>query len=85
LDRKTHIQGTLTNGYEWLFLVLSVNANGEGASYRISDCAYSAAPQQTLVSMVIPDLPPDMIAGVLASWVLFQLLLDVLCTHILLD
>ena len=35
------------NGYEWLFLVLSVNANGEGASYRISDRSYSTAPQET--------------------------------------
>ncbi len=54
----------MTNGYEWPFLVLSVNSNGEGASYRISDRSYSAA----------PDLPPDMIAGLLASWVCCQLL-----------
>jgi len=67
--KKTHIRGTLTNGYEWLFLVLNVNSNGKGASYRISDRSYSAAPQETGVNMVIPDMPPDMIAGILASWI----------------
>jgi hypothetical protein len=54
--------------------MLNVNSNGKGASYRISDCSYSAAPQETGVKMVIPDMPPDMIAGILASWVCYQLL-----------
>ncbi|KIJ13911.1 hypothetical protein PAXINDRAFT_170047 [Paxillus involutus ATCC 200175] len=48
--KKTHIRGTLTNGYEWQFLVLSVNSNGKGASYRISSRSYSVAPQETGVS-----------------------------------
>ncbi|PPQ94305.1 hypothetical protein CVT25_004962 [Psilocybe cyanescens] len=67
--KKTHIRGTLTNGYEWLFLVLTVNQDGEGASYRVSDRAYSAAPQENLGDEVIPDVPPDMISGILASWI----------------
>jgi hypothetical protein len=71
LGRKSHIRGALTNGYEWLFLVLSVNPNGKGATYRISDRSYSAAPQEAGVDMVIPELSPDMIAGILASWVRF--------------
>ena len=75
LGQETHIRGTLTNGYEWLFLVLNVDSNGKGASYRISDRPYSAAPQETGVNMVIPDMPPDMIAGILASWVCCRLLL----------
>jgi hypothetical protein len=54
--------------------VLHIHSNGEGASYRISDRSYSAAPQETGVNMVIPDLPPDMIAGILASLVCYQLL-----------
>jgi len=49
--------------------VLNVNSNGKGASYRISDRSYSAAPQETGVKMVIPEMPPDMIAGILASWI----------------
>ncbi|KAG2343499.1 hypothetical protein BDR05DRAFT_300716 [Suillus weaverae] len=71
LGRKTHIRGTLTNSYEWLFLVLSVNPNGNGASYRISDRSYSVAPYETGVDMdkVIPDKASDMITGILASWI----------------
>ena len=57
--RKAHIRGTLTNGYELLFLILTsnVNLNGKGASYRISDRSNSAAPQETGVNMDmnIPD------------------------------
>lgn len=71
LNRKTHIRGTLTNGYEWLFLVLAVNQDGDGASYRVSNRAYSAAPQEDFVDMVVPDMSPDMISGILASWVCY--------------
>lgn len=63
------MRGALTNGYEWRFLVLTVNSNGKGASYRISDRSYSAAPVEAVDDMVIPDIPPDLIAGILASWV----------------
>ena len=69
MGRKSHIRGTSTNGYEWFFLLLSVNPNGEGASYRISDRPYSAAPQEAGVDVIIPEMSPDTIAGILASWV----------------
>ncbi|KAG5649608.1 hypothetical protein H0H81_002860, partial [Sphagnurus paluster] len=48
---------------------LIVNPNGKGASYRISDRSYSAAPQEAGVDMIIPEMSPDMIAGILASWI----------------
>ncbi|PPQ91549.1 hypothetical protein CVT25_008668 [Psilocybe cyanescens] len=67
--KKTHIRGILTNGYEWLFLVLTVNQDGKGASYRVSDHPYSAAPQENFGNEVIPDVPLDMISGILASWI----------------
>ncbi|KAK2460199.1 hypothetical protein APHAL10511_007790 [Amanita phalloides] len=68
--KKTHIRGTLTNGYEWLFLVLTVNSNGKGASYRISDRSYSAAPQENGVNIdMVTGVSVDMIAGILASWI----------------
>ena len=82
MGRKSHIRGT--NGYEWLFLVLSVNPNGNGASYRISDCSYSVIPQEAGDNVVVPDLSPDLIAGILAFWV-FPAALDVLHIHISLD
>ena len=78
MGSKTHIRGALTNGYEWLFLMLNVNSNGKGAPYRISDRPYSAAPHEAGVKMdmdmVISDMASDMIAGMLASWVCCQLL-----------
>ena len=66
------MRGALTNNYEWWFFLLTVNSNGEGASYRVSDRSYSAAPMEGGVDMVIPDMPPDLIAGILASWVCCQ-------------
>jgi hypothetical protein len=75
--KKTRIRDTLTNGYEWLFLMLTINSTGTGASYRISNHSYSATPHETGVNkdMVIPDMAPNMIAGILASWVCGRLLL----------
>jgi len=69
--KKTHIRGTLTNGHEWLFLVLNVNSNGKGASYRISDRKFSIAPHDNGVNvdLVISDRGSDLIAGILASWI----------------
>ena len=70
----------MTNGYEWLFVLLNVNPNGKGASYRISDRSYSVAPYETGLNtdMAIPDMAPDMIAGILVSWVSCHLLFECL-------
>ena len=61
--------GTLTNGYEWLFVILTVNSDGQGASYMISPRSYPAAPQDAGDDVVVPDTLPDIIAGILATWV----------------
>ncbi|KAF8630304.1 hypothetical protein AX17_005440 [Amanita inopinata Kibby_2008] len=66
---KHHIRGALTNGYQWLFLILTVDPNGQGGSYRISPRPHSVAPQDTGGDLVIPDKMPDMIAGILATWI----------------
>ena len=67
------MRGTLTNGYEWLFIVVSVNPDGRGASYMISNQSSSAAPQNIGNDKVVDADQVDMIAGILASWVGFQL------------
>ncbi|KAF5346079.1 hypothetical protein D9756_010837 [Leucocoprinus leucothites] len=67
--KKTHTRGALTNGYEWLFVMLTVNSDSKGASYRISARSYSAAPQDAGGDVVVPNILPDMIAGILATWV----------------
>jgi len=83
ISRQTHIRGALTNGYEWIFIILSVNPNG-GASYRAS-IPQSAAPVQEGDQITIHKTQPDLIAGILTSWVRDQLLLAVFYVLILLD
>ena len=79
------MRGALTNSYEWWFLLLSVNSTGKGASCRILGRSYSVTPVEGGVDLVIPEMPPDLIAGILASWVCCQLLRFFSCTHILQD
>ena len=67
------MRGALTNGYEWLFIVVSFNPDGRGASYMISTRSYSAAPQDIGGDTVIQGDQTDMIAGILAFWVGCQL------------
>lgn len=67
------MRGTLTNGYEWLFIVVSFNPGGRGASYMTSIRSYSAAPQEIGGDTVVHGDQADMIAGILASWVSCQL------------
>jgi len=67
--KKNHLRGTLTNGYEWLFIVVSVNSDGRGASYMISTRSYSAAPYNVGGDTVVGEDQADMIAGILSSWI----------------
>jgi hypothetical protein len=67
------MRGTLTNGYEWLFVVLTVNLTG-GASYVVSIREHSVAPQDVGGKMVLNEDQADMIAGILASWVCHRIL-----------
>ena len=69
-SRKNILRGTLTNGLEWIFLILYLKPDG-GALYqesqpvRIIQCADS-------LGMDIPDVyrpGPDLVAGILSHWV----------------
>jgi hypothetical protein len=62
------MRGALTNGYEWLFVVLTVNSGG-GASYSFSNRSLLITPQAVGDKMVLSEDQADMIAGILASWV----------------
>ncbi|KAJ6586217.1 hypothetical protein B0H10DRAFT_2095408, partial [Mycena sp. CBHHK59/15] len=61
---KDILRGALTNGHQWFFLILHLNQDGEGATYK-----------QTLPFTILPsDNPaepvgPDLIAGILSSWI----------------
>jgi hypothetical protein len=67
------VRGVLTNGDEWLFVVLTVNSDGR-TSYAVSTRSLSVAPQYVGDKMVLSEDQADMIAGILASWVCSRLL-----------
>ena len=56
------MRGTLTNGYKWLFVVLTLNTNGDGATYSTSPCLHSVAPQDGGADMIVPEKVTDLIA-----------------------
>lgn len=68
-SRNDTIRGVLTNGCEWIFIILSFNKDGIGASYKASS--------PVLYSTLCPiqgDVTPqqhwlDVIAGILLEWV----------------
>lgn len=74
LVRKNHARGTLTNGYEWYFLLVTVN--DQGGMYNITQHLYIVAPYDSGEddNKVIPERAVDMVAGMLASWVCCHLL-----------
>jgi len=61
---KGVVHGVLTNGCDWIFVMIHFDHNNDGASYKIT------IPFK-LVSTPAEDaeLVPDMIAGILSHWV----------------
>lgn len=69
-SRKLFIRGTLTNGYEWWFLLLTIDSlNGNGASYRMSARPLSPAPIEGPINLEVDAQACNKISGILASWV----------------
>ncbi|KAG6807751.1 hypothetical protein H0H93_001120, partial [Arthromyces matolae] len=64
--RTRHIRGVLSNGYQWLFVILHINADGKGATYHVSKRTFSAQPAEPATT--IPNV--DLIAAMLSSWIL---------------
>lgn len=64
---KKFVRGVLTNGHNWIFLVLRVKDDGTGAEYAESEaiCLMGAGRQGTLV--VSPDVC-SLLAGIIAHW-----------------
>jgi len=59
---KDILRGALTNGHEWIFLIIMLNPDGNGAKYRCSPPVMFDHPQ-------IRDIWPDLVAGILSHWV----------------
>jgi hypothetical protein len=66
--RKKVLCGALTNGHYWIFLLVKVNNNYDGASYKHSSVV------QLTTSGSQPSFQPDLIAGILAYWVSLMLI-----------
>jgi hypothetical protein len=68
---KQVVRGALTNGREWIFLLVKLNDNGNGASFMQSDIIHLYVQQEGLSGgpqvMIRPF--PDLIAGILSHWV----------------
>lgn len=63
--RRNVIRGALTAGDAWIFLILVVDPDGNGATYWQSEiiCILSGMP------LVVTSPRPDAITGLLARWV----------------
>ncbi|KAG1853915.1 hypothetical protein DFJ58DRAFT_883197 [Suillus subalutaceus] len=62
------LRGALTNGHDWIFLLMKLNDDYNGASYARSP-QISLGIQPTWAELVIPNRTPDLIAGILSHWI----------------
>ena len=67
--RKKVLRGALTNGRDWIFLLIKLNDDYDGASYKQSSVIElrTTASLSGQVSIIEPW--PDLIAGILLHWV----------------
>ncbi|KAF9525610.1 hypothetical protein CPB83DRAFT_859289 [Crepidotus variabilis] len=61
-------RGVLTSDCEWLFILLNVNLDGEGDSYKLSR-PFLTASVDSFTGKCINEDVSDMICGLLAHWV----------------
>jgi len=61
------IRGALSDGYEWIFVILYCKKNGSGGTYRLSPRIRLETTGE-YPGQFLPDFP-DIIAGILTHWV----------------
>jgi hypothetical protein len=59
------LRGALTDGHSWIFVILVLNVDGNGAKYRHSDIMEF----QSHIPFQIAKPWPDVLAGILFHWV----------------
>ena len=67
--RKQVVRGALTNGHDWIFLLLKLNDNYDGASFRQSRPIQLRITESPNGQPVILEPWPDLIAAILLHWV----------------
>ena len=75
--RKKVLRGALTNGRDWIFLLVKLNDDYDGASYKQSSIVQLSTTRSLDGQVVIPDLYPDLIAGILVCWVSLMLIRNI--------
>ncbi|KAH9989738.1 hypothetical protein BJV77DRAFT_1069301 [Russula vinacea] len=69
LLQKKVLHGALTNGYDWIFLLIKFNDNFDGASYMQSTMVQLCTIETLDGQPVIPAPWPDLIAAILSHWI----------------
>jgi len=63
------VRGALTNGLQWIFLILCLDADGSSGHYKQSAPVNVSHITQIHGTPIITDPGPDIIAGILSCWV----------------
>ncbi|KAJ3518147.1 hypothetical protein NMY22_g13815 [Coprinellus aureogranulatus] len=73
---KSHIRGALTTGFKWHFVVVDLDADGDGAKYWVSELIewkwknkQGPASRERLVEETSDESDPAFIASILSSWI----------------
>jgi len=72
--RKKVLRGALTNGRDWIFLLLNLNDDYDGAFYKQSDMVQLRTMKSLDGRLVVPGPWPDLIAAILSHWVSLMLI-----------
>ncbi|KAG6809850.1 hypothetical protein H0H92_014509, partial [Tricholoma furcatifolium] len=65
---RSAIREAQTNGYSWIFIILTFNKEGKGASWRRS-LAILYTTNDAHGKQMLKDAEADVITGILAHWV----------------
>jgi len=60
--KQRSLRGALSNGQEWIFIILVLNSNGDGARYKHFSPLKAGLPQ-------IGDTWPNLVTGILSHWI----------------
>lgn len=67
--RKKVLRGALTNGRDWIFLLIKLNDDYDGASYKQSSVIQLRTAESLSGQLAITEPWPDLIAAILSHWV----------------
>ena len=67
--RKKVLCGALTNGRDWIFLLIKLNDDYNGASYKQSSVIQLRTAESLSGQLAITEPWPDLIVAILLHWV----------------